>query len=97
MHEPGEPVTGLGVALRDKGAKLKNALFTTHLPALGQILPPSVVPGGDGTCSDGGRGFATQRTRVGGMLAVLTNKENDHAGQRSLSRTHTQARSLEQG
>jgi integrase len=30
------------------------------------------------------------------MLAVLTNKENDHAGQRSLSRTLTQARPLEQ-
>jgi hypothetical protein len=31
------------------------------------------------------------------MLAVLTNKKNDHAGQRSLSRPLTQARPLEQG
>jgi integrase len=31
------------------------------------------------------------------MLAVLTNKENDHAGQRSLSRTRTQAWCVEQG
>ena len=28
------------------------------------------------------------------MLAVLTNKENDHAGQRSLSSTRTQARCI---
>jgi integrase len=60
---------------------------------LGQKPPPSLVAGGDRTCSDSGRQSATRNACVEAMLAVLTNKENDHARQRRLGRT----RPLEQG